>query len=370
MNRRRSFPRLLGIAAMIVLIWIVFAVFNSSEFYRRVVELEFHFSWSEVLINQLIVSMNWALFTPPIMAIAERLPLVKPFRWRNAAALVVMTPMVAIARAAWGGALMTFIEDDTMAQHIRMITHSIDVRWHRNVFLTMVIIGIVNLVLAQRAVAERERKTLAEKKEVAHAELQRIRAAMQPQFLFATLDAVKAEVARSPLVADRMLVELGAVLRKMLDFEKRKDVSLAEELEIVGHCLVLEKARTAGLFTTTIDVDDSLLRARIPPLLLHSIVQSAVLAEGRHEGHLAISAWARQKSFKLAIRNTDARRAPRIAALEATRARLHRAFAERAHVEVRHDVNATVVVLTMPLETEPSYVVGGASASRLAGNVA
>lgn len=369
MNRTRSFPQLLGIALMIELLWLVFAVFNSSEFYRRVVELEFQpmFTWSEVLINQLIVSANWALFTPVIVAIAERLPLVKPFRWRNAAALVVITPALAVARAAWGGGVMTFIEDDTLAQHIWMIAHSIDVRWHRNVFLTVVIIGVVNLVLAQRAVAERERQRLAEKKETAHAELQRIRAAMQPQFLFATLDAVKAQVARSPLVADQMLVELGSVLRKMLEFEKRKDVSLAEELEIVGHCLVLEKARTAGLFTTSVNIDEPLLRARIPPLLLHAIVQSAVLAEGRQGGHLAISAWATQKSFRLAIRNTDSRRAPRIAALEATRARLQRAFAERAHLEVRHDANATIVVLTMPLETEPSSVVAGSLASRIVG---
>lgn len=351
MNRTRSFPQLLGIAALIVLIWTVFAVFNSSEFYRRTVDQDWNpkLSWFLVLCNQLVVSLNWALFTPVIVGIAERFPVVKPFRWRNAAVLLAVTPVLAVVRAAWGGAVLVFFAGDPAS----LIVYSVIVRWHRNVFLILVIFGVVNLVLVQRAAAAAGRKVLAEKKDRAHAELQRIRAALQPRFLFATLDAVKAQVAKEPEVADSMLVRLGAVLRKMLEFEKREDVSLAEELQLVDHCLGLERARTAGLFTTSVDVDEPLLRARIPPLLLHSIVESAVLARGSRPGRLEIAAWVANGSLRVSVSNDDPHRAPGAAALEAARARLQRTFGDRAGVEVRtHRSGLLVTQLSMPFERD------------------
>jgi LytS/YehU family sensor histidine kinase len=352
MRDRRSFPRLLGIAIMIVTLWQMFALFSASEIYRRNVDSGYvpRSSWYEILAVQHIGGFVWAFFTPIIAFIAERIPLAKPVRWRNTLVLLALTPLLAVVRAVGGGVILPIAENADLRGIFQMAVHSIAVRFHRNVFLILVIVGIVNLVLAYRASAARQREGLAAKKEAANAELQRMRLALQPHFLFNTLDAVRGQIHRSPVAADRMLVQFGLVLRKMLEFEKRSDVTLGAELELVRQCTAIEAARTNGLFTTEIAIDNELLDMRLPPLLLHSMVEPALLAEGLTPGQLTIVAWAEDGTLRIVVANSDPSRAPSPAAIEAMRARLQRAFPDRATLETPKPDGSSVIRVTMPLE--------------------
>lgn len=349
MNGRRSLADLFRTAAMIVTVWTAFALFTASEISRIAPESVIDRDYARAMVGvQLVTGLHWATLTPVIIYIAERFPLLKPFRWLNVFVLAAVTPLLAIVRAAFGGLVQEVVEGGHDIPGF--VQKSINIRFHRNVFLVVVIIGVVNMVLAARAAAARERSALTLKKEIANDELQRLRAAMQPRFLFAALDTVKALIASRPLVADRMLVQLGGVLRKMLDFEKRPDVSLAEELDVVDHCVALERTRTGGLFTTRVRVGDELLRARVPPLLLQAVVESAILVESAERGELLVEAWADNGVLTILVRSDDPRRSPGTTALEATRARLQRAFGDRASMDTRHQLGEVVTTLRMPLQ--------------------
>lgn len=348
MSDRRSLPELAATAAVIVLIWMLFAINEASESYRVTRDTGYtEQSWLMLIGFQTGAALMWAFVTPAIVFIAERFPLVKPFRWRNVAVLLALTPLLAIFRTILGSTVMQLGEGSVGLRHlVAFAAYSIDVRLHRNIFLVLVVIGVVNLILAHRAAAASERKELAEKKKAANDEVQRLRAAMQPRFLFAALDAVSAQVTRNPHAADRMLVELGGVLRTMLEFEKRSDVTVAEELELVEQCLRLERTRTAGGFSARVNVGETLLAARIPPLLLHSVIESAVLVEDSPGGSLTVDAWAEDGRLTFLIADGDPSRAPR---LEATRARLRRAYADLAWVYSRKRVDGVVTTLNVPL---------------------
>jgi hypothetical protein len=351
MNRRRPLPVLAGIAATIAGLWTMFALFSASQVYNvsRDTGISTNELWLFHTSYQLSSALLWATINPVVVYIAERLPLTGPFRWRNVVALLALTPLVAVFRAVLGSAVQRMADGGgTVQQYLDFAWLSIDIRFHRNIVLVVIIIGITNLVLAYRASATREEQALARTKAIADDKVQRLRAAMQPRFFFAALDAVKQLMGR-PDAADRMLVQVSAVLRKVLEFEQRDDVALLEELALVDTCLELERIRTGGLFTFRIDIGEALLRARIPPLLLYGLIEAALVAEELERGHLEIRGWAEGRTVKLDVRNDDPRRAPNEMAVDAARARLQRAFAAEASVAIRSHAGGTSTTVTMPL---------------------
>ncbi|MDQ3282108.1 MAG: histidine kinase [Acidobacteriota bacterium] len=331
-------------------IWIAFAFFNSSETYRRVVASGSMMPWLEVLCYQLSSSLLWAAFTPPIVAFAERFPLRAPHRMRSIVALLAFTPVIALLRAASGGIVSDLAEGKTPSVAFMML--SIYVRFYRNVFLILVIVGVTNLILARRAAAERERHALALKTEVANAELQRLRSSMQPRLMFSILDAIRARV-NEPNVADRMLVALGDLLRAMLDFGKRSTVLLAEELELLDRYFEIEKTRTDGAFTSRLDVDEELLHVRVPPLVLHALVEAAMFRDGDSAArHLEIHGRGGRGILRFEVRNERPHRPPLPHEVEQTRAHLEEAYAGAAFVGCRVEGDAIVTELRMTVAIE------------------
>lgn len=347
------FARLLRVALIIVAIWTIFAFFNSSEFYRRGQAFgSTALQWWYVVAFQLTASLTWAVFTPIIIFAAERLPLRAPHRLRNAAAMLLFAVAMSVVRAAVGGAVLKLGEGNRPT--LDFIQLSINVRFHRNVFLILLIVGITNLVLAQRRAAERERAQLALRAEVAKAELQQFRAAMQPHFVLATLDAIGQQVSTDPQLADRMLVDLADLLRRMLEFQNRRHVALMEELELIDRHVELRRATTGARFPSRVDVDEELLAARVPPLVLHSVVESALTASGTDSAGLEIRGRARDGMLEFEVRSDEGPAPGDETATEKTRERLRQAFTGGTEINLRHDGRVLVMEMSMPLEWQPA----------------
>lgn len=276
---RRRIARAL---AWILSLWALLAVFNSSEFYRRglaggnAVQ-----TWPDVLCFQLSSSLVWALFTPLIIFLAERFPIRRPNRSRNAAILLPLVPVLALIRAVSGAAIGKWGEGDAATLEFAVL--SIRIRFFRYAFVILVIIGITNLLLAYRSGAARERSALAVKAAVADAEIQRLRATIQPRYLFSTIDAIAANIRAHPAVADRMLVDLCDLLRATQEHAALRVATLGEELELVDRYLDLERTRTEGRFVTRVVIDEELLTARVPPLILRSLVEAVCVGSRGHD---------------------------------------------------------------------------------------
>src|SRR3989337_193490 len=99
---RRRLLHLFMIAAVIVSIWALVGLYNASEFYRTSRAIGGSADWSGTLGVYMLMSLNWALWTPVIVAIAERLPLDASHRLRSIRSLALLTiliPILATARA-------------------------------------------------------------------------------------------------------------------------------------------------------------------------------------------------------------------------------------------------------------------------------
>jgi len=289
------FRRLVRIALGYVGLWLIVAVFSTSEFLRRVMA-----AYNEapplidVLQFQIVSALNWAMLTPIVVAIAERLPLRGPHALRNTTFFVAFVPVVATLRAIWGAIVMNLVEDGYIQP--AFIRLSIGIRFHHYMFVLIVIITVTNVLVAQAEEVERERRTIVLETAVTTAEIEDMRARLQPQFLFASLDAIAARIRTAPAEADRMIVSLSYLLRQSLDFGQRDDIALSDELAFIERYLTIQRLRFDGALTTRVEVDDDVLDARVQPFLLQPLVDDAVTS-----GSGAIEIYARANGSRLRL---------------------------------------------------------------------
>lgn len=347
-HRTRTLAQLTGIALVITGIWVIFAFFNASEFYRRSLATGSETNWYYIISFQLSSGLMWAVFTPIVVAMAERLPLSGKLWPRNLLVLAALTPVLSVIRAAYGAAWLQMAEGVWPAAYF--IKFSIAIRFHRNVFLLVVIIGITNILLASRRAGLRERDAFALQAAVANAAVAQLRARMLPRVMFDSLRAIADRVDSDPARADRMIVGLSDLLRATRELDRRSEVTLAEELEQIDRYLDLEKARSDGHLTTRIDVDEPLLAARVPALVLHSLVEDALAGEvPPGDRSLEIEGRSCGGRLSLEIRSEGAAEPAGAPSLGETRERLEQLLAERFSLDRHREGSAVVVGLDLPL---------------------
>ncbi|MDQ2889695.1 MAG: histidine kinase [Gemmatimonadota bacterium] len=113
--------------------------------------------------------------------------------------------------------------------------------------------------------------------ELARAQLAALRAQLHPHFLFNTLNtAVSLVRVDRADTAVRVLTSLSDVLRRLLRNAPAQEIPLHEELAFLHSYLAIEKIRFPDRLTVRITVDDALLDAMVPNLVLQPLVENAI----------------------------------------------------------------------------------------------
>jgi sensor histidine kinase YesM len=112
--------------------------------------------------------------------------------------------------------------------------------------------------------------------ELTASKLAMLQAQLQPHFLFNTLNSVSALVTADPSAARRMLIDLSALLRMVLDSYEHPLVTVDEEMEMVRAYLAIQQVRFGDRLTFDLVVDADSRRLLVPPMLLQPLVENAV----------------------------------------------------------------------------------------------
>ncbi len=132
-------------------------------------------------------------------------------------------------------------------------------------------VGIAQLLGVQMELSELDRQAQL----VTRAELDALRAQINPHFLFNTLNTIIMFSRTHPEIARRLLIRLAAFFRHA--FKRTGHFStLEEELKCVEAYVILEKARFREKLHIVKDVDESLLGYQVPVLTLQPLVENAV----------------------------------------------------------------------------------------------
>ncbi len=108
------------------------------------------------------------------------------------------------------------------------------------------------------------------------AKLASLESRIHPHFLFNTLNSIAALIREEPILAEKTVEKLSALLRYSLDSNAKSLVSLEQELEITEKYLEIEKVRFDKRLVYKIDCDSKFLDTKLPPLSLQTLVENSI----------------------------------------------------------------------------------------------
>jgi two-component system, LytTR family, sensor kinase len=125
--------------------------------------------------------------------------------------------------------------------------------------------------------------------DLSQARLKHLTAQIEPHFLFNALNAISNRMHEDIEAADRMIADLGSLMRAAYDSDNHVLVPLARELQWLRGYAAMMTERFRGQLSFELKVEPGLEAVQVPRLLLQPLVENALrhgLPAGR--GHLCV----------------------------------------------------------------------------------
>lgn len=286
-------------AGLIALPWVLLAVVytpGTAYFERGRPDPE---SWYHVFAHYLATYLLWAAFTPGIAALLRRHPLRWPPQFAAVAWHVAFVAVLICVHAfAMGVFDVTFPAPRNPRSYWDNVVENIMYRIGAGVLLYTVTAACLVMLDALRRYHARERS-------VVQAQLDALKAQLEPHFLFNTLNAVSELVYRDPAAADRVLTQLAGLLRQSLD-RSRHEHALGAELALLREYFAIQHTLLGDRLSVRWHVPEALHDAQVPTLLLQPIAENAIrhgVAQLRRGGVVEIAAQRHGDRLSLTMSN-------------------------------------------------------------------
>lgn len=266
-------------------------------------------------------------------------------------ALLVLLLALAWNRAlmAWGGAEWAF---ELGRQEAALIGAA-------SFVLALFSILAHELLLAVEQAHQAEQRATQSLLQAREAELQMLRAQINPHFLFNSLNSISALTSIDPAAAREMTVLLAQFFRQTLALSERRKISLAEEVAMLECYLAIEKIRFGDKLETHFELDAAACTALVPPLCLQPLIENAVKHGVRNlvaRGSIRVRATTRAPHLFIAMSNHFVQGAAPSAGtglgLRNVRERLVTLFGDRARITWGPREGLFQVEMVLPLEPD------------------
>lgn len=137
-------------------------------------------------------------------------------------------------------------------------------------------LAVYGMIAATSLAASFMRRFQAQQLVAARAELNALRARLNPHFLFNTLHTITALVRSDPARAEHAVEQFGGLMHYVLETDAGELVPLEDELRFVRSYLAIETLRLGDRLTVIELIEDDALDCVVPPLLLQPLVENAV----------------------------------------------------------------------------------------------
>lgn len=261
-------------------VWAAIALFGATQtvFVMRAQGMQH--AWLALYATQLLAWLPWAVATPLVLALGERL------RIERLTAATVATHLAAcaaldIVSAAWVALLERLLDPWASGDSRRSfpplwIDHGFN-NILQSLFLYAAVLAAGYIVRSRRLFAQQQLDGALTREALTRAQLDALRRQIEPHFLFNTLNSAVAltREGRADAAADT-LVALSDVLRRLIENSPRQEIALGEELQCLAQYLAIQKIRFADRLRIEIEVPDTLLGARVPSLILQPLIENAI----------------------------------------------------------------------------------------------
>src|SRR5688500_11356876 len=266
---------------------------------------------ARLLVLNLVYWYIPALLAPIIMAVALRHPFDRN-RWpRQLAVHVAAALSYSVVHTAIMMAVRTLllIGQELPANfpgwwNYTLLSYLTQLDWLLMTYLFL--IGVAHALAYRRESEARALDTAQLETRLVEAQLQALQRQLHPHFLFNTLNTVSGLIRTDPDGADRMIDRLGDLLRMTLHKSGIQEVSLKEELEVLGKYLDIERTRFGNRLTIEMHVQPETLDAQVPSLVLQPLVENAIrhgIAPNARPGWIAV--YAQRDNHDLVLQVLD-----------------------------------------------------------------
>jgi two-component system LytT family sensor kinase len=176
--------------------------------------------------------------------------------------------------------------------------------FQKDVILYSVVIVVVFAVREFRVRRASELRAAQLAAEVGEARLRQLTAQIEPHFLFNSLNAISNRMHEDVEAADRMISQLGDLLRAAYESDRSVLVPLARELEWLRGYAAMMGERFRGQLAFVLDVAPGLDAIRVPRLLIQPIVENA-LEHGLAGGGGSVRVTVRRSGARLEYEVSD-----------------------------------------------------------------
>jgi LytS/YehU family sensor histidine kinase len=224
----------------------------------------------------------WALFTPLVVWLARRIPLVRTHWVSKLAAHVLIASALALLHSliivAIQVALQPAVSEEMFDQPFwKLFTSFAAYELSINLLAYSAIVGITYATDFYRRFKERELAATQLSAQLSRAQLRALRMQLNPHFLFNTMNTIAMLVRKQESdEAVRTLAGLSDLLRYVLEDTSTHEVPMRQELEFIERYLAIEQIRFADRLQVRVDADPDTLDAHVPNLLLQPIVENAI----------------------------------------------------------------------------------------------
>ena len=289
----------LKFAALVVGLWTAIALITTSHYYVMYRMEDRPFDWVNGLLVNSAQWYGWALATPLVVWLARRFPLRRPHIARSLVVHLAACAVVTFAELAFSAQLQiwTWTGGGSVWPFWKMflgMTYAL----HLHVLVYGAIVGVTYAIDYYRRATRLE-------DQLASAQLESLRAQLQPHFLFNTLHGIAGLVRTGQnAAATNMIAGLSDLLRASLDSSARQEVPLEEELEFVGRYLDIQRMRFPDRLAVHVDAAPDTLDVLVPNLVLQPLVENALrhgVAQRAEAGAVTIRARREDGWLRIAV---------------------------------------------------------------------
>lgn len=227
----------------------------------------------DVLVSEMGSAALWVPCTLWLLWCAARMPLQRE-RWLVPLAWLLLA---ALAVGAFRSAAM-------MLLHPWIGFYNQPPRWGdvlvgnmlKEALRGCLILGVGHALVYAQQSRTRERQAQELQERLTQARLDALSAQLNPHFLFNALNSIAEMVHHDADAADRMLVQLGALLRHSLESSRQQHTSLHDELGVIDCYIGIEQVRLGDRLRFHRNISDDALYAQVPRLMLQPLVENAV----------------------------------------------------------------------------------------------
>jgi sensor histidine kinase YesM len=249
-----------------------------------------------------IANYLWAILTPFVFWIGNRLPIERVHLYRNVALHFVFS----LVFAAFHTIAYHYAAGFTAGASIPEI--NTELFRSPAVFLNNVTNGFIFylVILAFNQAANYAFKYRDREFRLQQAELEALKMQLHPHFLFNTLNAISALIYIAPSAAVTTISQLSDLLRLTLRNNKAQEVTLKEELDFLRKYLQIQQTLLQERLEIIWTVEPETLDALVPNMLLQPLVENSIrhgIAPREDGGRIEIFSQRTGKRLLLEVRD-------------------------------------------------------------------